>query len=79
MRLIKLSDEAVINLDQIRYCKMFRTPIAGHLVPQSLLQVFFTGNGEYNPVEFTGEEAERLWQAIEYETAIRPEPNVFDR
>ncbi len=67
MRLIRLSDDTIINLAQVQYCKIYRTPIEGQLVPQALLQIFFNGADAKNPVSFEGEQAERLWQALEYQ------------
>jgi hypothetical protein len=72
MAYVKLSEQTMINLDQIQYCKMSRIPIEGQLVPNSLIQIFFAGGQE--PVQFEGTEAERLWQAMEYRSIDNPNP-----
>jgi hypothetical protein len=70
---VKLSEETIVNMNQIQYCKIYRTPVEGQLVPHALLQVFFNGTGTKDPVQFEGEEAERLWQTLEYHAIDRPE------
>jgi len=73
MSFVRLSDAIIVNLSQIQYCKMFRMPVEGHLVPNARLVVYFNGTEQQNSVEFFGEEAERLWQILEYKSVDRPE------
>jgi hypothetical protein len=76
MSYVKISDGTIVNLNQIQYCKMYRMPVEGHLVPNARLQVFFSGMVDQNSVDFFGEEAERLWQLLEYKSADRPESPI---
>ncbi|MEW6734079.1 MAG: hypothetical protein AB1489_22320 [Acidobacteriota bacterium] len=73
MIFIKLSETTIINLSQIQYCKIYRTPVQGQLVPQVFVQLFFSGEDQQSPVQFEGEEAERIWQALEYRAMCRPD------
>lgn len=71
---VKLSDNTIVNMAQVKYCKITRRPADNQLVPNASIEVYF--GSEQDPVIFEGEEAERLWQAMEYHCEDRPDLSI---